>query len=147
MKLTVDWYQRKTRQIQEKLANENLDGLLLLDPYNIFYATGFFHQSTERPLGCFIPASGNPTLYVPLLEQEMAQETWVPDVRVYFDFPGIVHPLVWMMKEIKAKRLGIDQLKIRDYSRVIAERPGCNHLRPGLYHAPGERQRRNCSPG
>jgi Xaa-Pro dipeptidase len=122
MKLTVDWYQRKTRHIQEKMADENLDGLLLLDPYNIFYATGFFHTSTERPLGCYIPASGSPTFYVPLLEQEMAQETWVPNIKVYFDFPGLVHPLNWMMKEIKAKHLGIDQLKIRDYRRVIADR-------------------------
>lgn len=123
MKLTVDWYKRKTRQIQEMMAAEHLDGLLLLDPYNIFYATGFFHQSTERPLGCHIPASGEPTFYVPLLEQEMAQETWVPQVKVYFDFPGVVHPLTWMMKEIKASRLGIDQLKIRDFRLVSAVRP------------------------
>jgi Xaa-Pro dipeptidase len=123
MKLTVDWYKRKTCQIQEQMAKEGLDGILLLDPYNIFYATGFFHQSTERPLGCFIPQNGAPVFYVPLLEQEMALETWVTDVKTYFDFPGVVHPLVWMMKEIKAKRLGIDQLKIRDYRLVTAVRP------------------------
>jgi Xaa-Pro dipeptidase len=123
MKLSVDWYQRKTAQIQEQMEAENLDGLLLLDAYNIFYATGFFHQSTERPLGCYIPKVGAPTFYVPLLEQEMAQETWVSDVKVYFDFPGVIHPLVWMMNEIRAIRLGIDQLSIRDFRRVTAIRP------------------------
>ncbi|HHY88935.1 MAG TPA: aminopeptidase P family protein [Chloroflexi bacterium] len=123
MKLSIDWYKRKTAQIQAQMDAENLDGLLLLDPYNIFYATGFFHQSTERPLGCYIPVSGQPTFYVPLLEQEMAQETWVPNVKVYFDYPGLVHPLIWMLKDIPAKRLGVDQLKIRDFRLMQAVRP------------------------
>ncbi len=123
MKLTTDWYKRKTAQIQEQIASENLDGLLLLDPFNIFYATGFFHQSTERPLGCYIPTSGDPVFYVPLLEQEMAQEIWVPTVNVYFDYPGVVHPLIWMAKDIPAKRLGVDQLKIRDFWLMTSVRP------------------------
>ena len=62
MKLPVDWYQRKTRQIQEKMADEGLDALLILDTYNIFYATGFFHYPTERPLGLFLPQNGDPNL-------------------------------------------------------------------------------------
>jgi len=93
MKLTTEWYQRKTRQIQAQMAVEKLDALLLLDPYNIFYATGFFHQSTERPLGALIPAAGDPVFFVPLLELDMAVETWVKDVRTYCDYPGVVHPL------------------------------------------------------
>lgn len=123
MKLTTDWYQRKTRQIQEKLEDEKLDALLLLDPYNIFYATGFFHQSTERPLGLLIPQSGRPTFFVPLLEQEMAQDTWVKDVRTYFDYPGETPALAWMVGEVEQKYLGIDQLKIRDYRLVQSVRP------------------------
>jgi Xaa-Pro dipeptidase len=123
LKLNTEWYIRKTRQIQDQMATEKLDGLLLLDPYNIFYATGFFHLSTERPLGAYIPASGDPTFFVPLLEQEMAAETWVQDVRIYFDYPGIVHPLAWMLGDIKEKRLGIDKLSYRDWRRVQEVRP------------------------
>ncbi len=123
MKLTTEWYQRKTRQIQTQMEIEKLDALLLLDPYNIFYATGFFHQSTERPLGALIPAAGDPVFFVPLLELDMAVETWVKDVRTYFDYPGVPHPLNWMLSEIKLKRLGIDQLSVRDWQRVLALQP------------------------
>ncbi len=55
MRLTIDWYKTKTKQVQSKLHEEELDAILLLDANNIFYTTGFFHQSTERPLGLLIP--------------------------------------------------------------------------------------------
>ena len=123
MKLTTEWYQHKTNQIQTQMAREELDGLLLLDPYNIYYATGFFHQTTERPLGCFIPKNGLPVFFVPLLEKDMAEATWVKDVRSYFDFPNVIHPIIWMLREIRVKHMGIDQLKVRDWQLVLAEKP------------------------
>ena len=77
MKLTTEWYQRKFREIQSRLPDAGLDALLLLDPFNIFYATGFFHQPTERPLAVLVPGAGEPIFFVPLLEEDMARETWV----------------------------------------------------------------------
>ena len=117
-KLTTDWYRRKTGQIQSRLADERLDGLLLLDPYNVYYASGFFHQSTERPLGFYIPAQGDARFYVPHLEKEMAEDTWVQDVRYYFDFPGNPPVLHWMLKDISCKHLGVDTLEIREWKNL-----------------------------
>jgi Xaa-Pro dipeptidase len=124
MKLTTDWYKRKTIEIQSRLADEGLDAILLLDNFNIYYACGFFHQSTERNLGLLIPANGNPTLYVPHLEKEMAEETWVKDIKHYFDFPGIPPVLEWMLADMKQyKRLGVDKLEVREWQMVSAKRP------------------------
>ena len=123
MKLTVAWYQRKFRQIQSELAGEGLDALLLLDPFNIFYASGFFHQTTERPLALLVPGTGDPVFFVPLLEEDMARETWVRDVRSYFDYPGEVHPLAWMLRQIQARHLGVDNLAVRDWQLAQAVRP------------------------
>jgi Xaa-Pro dipeptidase len=124
MKLTIDWYKHTTQRIQTQIGKEGLDGLLLLDNFNVFYATGFFHQTTERPLGVYIPAVGKPTFYVPLLEKEMAEATWVEDVKWYFDYPGKVPALEWMLSDIPAKhKVGIDQLKVRDWNLVHAVRP------------------------
>jgi len=44
-------------------------------------------------------------------------------VRSYFDYPGEVHPLIWMLGQIKAERLGFDNLSIRDWWLAQSARP------------------------
>jgi Xaa-Pro dipeptidase len=109
--LGESFYRRKLRQIRAKLVEAELEGILLLDMYNVIYASGFFHSPSERPIGFYIPASGEPTLYIPLLEQENASDGWVKDIRTYFEFPGNTHPVVWMAQDIGVRRLGIDRLE------------------------------------
>lgn len=104
------FYRRKLEQIQEELDKTDLDGLLLLDMHNVIYASGFFHSPSERPIGFYVPLSGEPALFVPLLEQENAADTWVSDIRTYFEYPGEEHPVLWMVEESGTKRLGIDSL-------------------------------------
>jgi len=116
--LTPDFHRRKVRQIQARLDSEGLDGLLLLDVYNVIYASGFFHIPSERPLGMFIPASGDPALFVPQLELENASSSWIGDIRTYFEFPGEEHPVVWMVREAGVARLGIDSLSLEVYRRL-----------------------------
>ena len=112
------FYRRKVQQIQEGVAAADLEGLLLLDMHNVVYASGFFHSPSERPIGFYIPANGAPTLFVPLLEQENAASTWVADIRTYFEYPGELHPILWMVQETKVKRLGIDSLSVDLFVRV-----------------------------
>jgi Xaa-Pro dipeptidase len=109
--LGESFYRRKLGHIQTKLAEAELDGILLLDMYNVMYASGFFHSPSERPIGFYIPASGEPTLYIPLLEQDNAADGWVKDIRTYFEFPGDTHPVLWMALDTGAQRLGIDGLE------------------------------------
>ncbi len=101
---------RKIVQIQSKLTEANLEGILILELHNVIYASGFFHSPSERPIGFFIPERGEPTLFIPLLEQENAQDTWIKDIRCYFEFPGETHPIEWMVKEINLKHVAVDQL-------------------------------------
>ena len=110
MPLGVDFYRRKVAQIQERMDAAGLDGMLLLDVYNVIYASGFVHTPSERPLGMVIPATGDPALFIPLLEQENAAATWIADIRTYFEYPGEEHPVQWMVRECGAKRLGVDTL-------------------------------------
>ncbi len=110
MPLGEAFYRRTVTRIQTALGPLKLDGLLLLDTYNVVYASGFMHSPTERPLGLYIPVSGDPALFVPLLEQENAADTWIGDIRTYFEYPGEEHPVLWMLRESGARRLGIDQI-------------------------------------
>jgi len=118
-RLSEAFYRRKIGQAQRHLSEETqLDGLLLLDPYNVIYACGFFHIPSERPLGLYIPTIGDPVLFVPLLEQENAGNTWIGDIRAYFEYPGEEHPVLWMARESGARRLGVDSISYKLFAWV-----------------------------
>lgn len=107
MRLDEKFYQRKIAQVQETLQRRTLDGLLLLNHHQIYYLVGFFHYPTERPVALFVPQRGRPTLFVPKLEESFVHEgAWAPDVQVYFEFPGTVHPLDWMAQQLQARGCG-----------------------------------------
>ena len=116
--LPESFYRRLVTRIQTALDAERLDGLLLLDVPNVIYASGFFHVPSERPLGFYIPRSGEPAFFVPLLEQENVAHTWVKDIRTYFEYPGETHPVEWMVAESGAARLGIDALSHEVFRRL-----------------------------
>ncbi|MBK8021073.1 MAG: aminopeptidase P family protein [Chloroflexi bacterium] len=118
MILPVEFYRRKVAQIQEAMDRHSLDGLLLLDAVNVNYAVGFHHIPSERPLAAFIPRVGEPALFVPLLEQENAGDTWIRDIRTYFEYPGEEHPVAWMVREAGVLRLGIDALTVNVYRHL-----------------------------
>ncbi|MBI9044153.1 MAG: aminopeptidase P family protein [Anaerolineaceae bacterium] len=121
--LTENWYRQKTKQIQNQMAIEQIDVLLLLDSYNIFYASGFFHQSTERPLGLMIPQNGESQFFVPLLEQEMAQDTWIKKVHTYFDYPGNPNAFSWILENMPEKNVAVDKLSYREWQMAQEVRP------------------------
>ncbi len=107
MRLDEKFYRRKIAQVQETLQRRALDGLLLLNHHQIYYLVGFFHYPTERPVVLFIPQRGEPTLFVPKLEESYMHEgAWAPDMQVYFEFPGTVHPLDWMAQQLDARGFG-----------------------------------------
>jgi len=114
MRLDEKFYRRKIAQVQAILAQRSLAGLFLLNHHQIYYLAGFFHYPTERPVALFVPQAGEPTLFVPKLEESFVHEgAWAPDVQVYFEFPGVVHPLDWMMQKLSArgfasKRIGLE---------------------------------------
>lgn len=110
MPLGEAFYRRKVEQIQEKLDTENLDGMLLIDTNNVMYASGFIHTESERPIGLFVPKSGDPALFVPLLELENAGATWIGDIRTYFEYPGETYPVNWMVDEAGVNKLAIDHV-------------------------------------
>jgi Xaa-Pro aminopeptidase len=119
-RLPEAFHRGRVAAIQQALDDQHLDGLLLLDAQNVRYASGFIHIPSERPLALYIPVSGEPALFVPLLEKEHAGETWVRDIRTYFEYPGEEHPLFWMARESGAKALGIDSIDHGQFARLSA---------------------------
>jgi Xaa-Pro aminopeptidase len=87
--------------------------VLLLSPTNVFYACGFNFSVNERPIGLYVPVEGQAKLFVPLLELENAQPVEGVELGIYEEFPGLVHPVVWMVCQSKASRIAIDTLDAR----------------------------------
>ena len=121
MPLGEPFYRRRVAVIQAALTDHDIDGILILDTHNVMYSSGFVHIESERPIGCFVPASGAPILFVPLLEAENAAGTGIGDIRCYFEYPGEEDPIAWMLREAPAKRIGIDRISHQLYRRLERE--------------------------
>jgi Xaa-Pro dipeptidase len=105
-RLPPEWYQRKIKQVQAKMADRNLNAMVLLNAHNVVYTTGYFHLPTERPLAVLIPASGDPALFIPALESDQVKLWWIKDVDVYFDYPGPVNRVRWIFERVNARGFG-----------------------------------------
>ncbi len=100
-------------RLRARAAQVGLDGLLLLSPGNVAYASGWLFSVNERPMGLFVPVDGEPTLFVPHLELENALAVPGVQVMTYAEFPGHIPPVLWMIAETGARRLGVDALDAR----------------------------------
>src|SRR5215471_11014742 len=105
-RLQPDWYRAKIRQVQAEIEKRKLGAIVLLNPSNVIYTTGYFHLPTERPLAALIPASGDPVLFVPELESDQVKLWWVKDYESYFDYPGPVNRVRWIFERVNARGVG-----------------------------------------
>jgi Xaa-Pro dipeptidase len=113
-RLPVEWYRKKIAQVQAELEKRKLDALLLLNATNIIYTTGYFHLTTERPLAALIPKSGEPALFIPELEVDQVKLWWVKDYESYFDFPGPVNRIRWILERVVRRGLARGRIGIEE---------------------------------
>ena len=113
--LGPEFYALARQRLQARLADEEVDGLLVLKPANLVYLSGFSYAVNERPVGLFVPTRGEPVLFVPRLEAEHALSAGINDVRVYDEFPGVEHPILWMVQGCGATYLAVDTLEVPVY--------------------------------
>ncbi|MCB0153046.1 MAG: aminopeptidase P family N-terminal domain-containing protein, partial [Caldilineaceae bacterium] len=122
--LGADFYRARVAQLQEHAGAAGLDGLLVLNPANLMWATGFFHIPNERPIGLYLPAHGAPVLFVPFLEKENAEESWFDDIRWYLEYPGETPAEVWMLAQLPGARIGVDAASHAGFAAMAAVKPG-----------------------
>lgn len=100
-------------RIRAQAEARGVDGALLLSPANVLYASGFNFSVNERPIGLYVPVEGEPVLFVPLLELENAEPVAGVKLAIYEEFPGLVHPVTWMVCQTGATRVAVDVLDAR----------------------------------
>lgn len=111
--LSSQWHASTRDRLRKRAQAAGLDGLLLLRVSNLAYATGLFLSANERPMGLWLPVSGDPILFMPELERENAETCGIADMRLYDEFPGLTPPVLWMLDEIGMRSVGIDALDAR----------------------------------
>jgi Xaa-Pro aminopeptidase len=129
-RLPIAWYRSNIARFQQVLGAAGLDGMLCKDQWNILYLSGYFHSQTERPEALWVPAIGEPTLFVPGLDRDLVGAWWIRDAEYYFDYPhaesnndprtgpvanpqGTVDLWQWMMRGVGRrgfgnKKIGLD---------------------------------------
>jgi len=76
----------RTTRAQALMAQEGMDGMLLMSEPDVRYFTGFytlFWQSPTRPWFVFVPSKGKPIAVIPGIGEELMRHTWIDDVRVW----------------------------------------------------------------
>src|SRR6267142_1185734 len=86
-RLTLEWHKQRAKLLQEKLAQDSRDGILLTDRWNIIYFTGLWHTTTERLVQVFLPTKGDPVWFFGALDRDLVKTWWNTDSEMYFDFP------------------------------------------------------------
>ena len=79
-------YQKRLKRLQQCVEKSGLDAFIVATDTNIIYLTGMDFHSIERPLLMVVPASGEPSLVVPRMEQEqLSAAATVDNLLVYWE--------------------------------------------------------------
>ncbi len=81
-----DEFRARLRRLQAAMTTAELDVLMLTQPADIFYATGFltrFWESPARPWFVLVPLAGDPVAVIPSIGADLMGRTWVRDIRTW----------------------------------------------------------------
>lgn len=88
-RLPLEWYKAKAKALKAEARARGVDGgILLTARWNIIYATGLLHSTTERPFACFLPMDDDEgCIWLhPYLDHELVRGWWASDAHSYFDY-------------------------------------------------------------
>ena len=107
--------ERRVGQMRAHMEQQNLVGLVVFGATRTFYLSGFHHLATERPVVLVVPLRGELALLVPHLEEENipVRNPNIKEMKVYREYPGLKHPMVYLAellgdKGLAESRLGVD---------------------------------------
>lgn len=81
-----DAYRLRLKQVQARLAQSGIAGLLLTTEADVRYFTGYltrFWESPTRPWFLVVPVAGDPVAVIPSIGAALMHSTWIADVRTW----------------------------------------------------------------
>ena len=91
MPLSINFYKETRKKLLNLIEEKDLEGFLVTNPANIFYFTGFFYVTNERPSGFYLSKNNKSKLFIPLLEKEnsiaetvrTSGVTWIENIKEF----------------------------------------------------------------
>ncbi|MEV1171134.1 M24 family metallopeptidase [Nonomuraea sp. NPDC049784] len=104
-------YAQRLARVQEGMAERSFAALLVTDPANMYYLTGYNAWSFYTPQCLVVPASGPPVLFARAMDAAGAGSTaWLPPEQIE-GYPEelvhrpTVHPYDWIAERVRERRL------------------------------------------
>lgn len=132
-------FEARTQKAQALMAEQHLEGLLLMSEAEVRYFSGFhtlFWQSPTRPWFLFVPAEGKPIAVIPEIGVALMQQTWIKDIRTW-SAPAPQDDGISLLRDLLAPlaqrnaRLGILKghetalrMPLGDWERLMQALPG-----------------------
>lgn len=104
---TPDEYQTRISAVQTSLSNRGLDGIVVADPANIYYLTGYNAWSFYMPQVFYVPVSGEPRLIMREMDARGAHRTAVVAYETIEGYPESYihqddrHPGEWIGEKLR----------------------------------------------
>ena len=110
-------FERRLNRARAYMEQQELAGMVIFNATRNFYLSGFHHIATERPVVLVVPLQGEMALLVPHLEEENipVRNPNIKEMKVYREYPGLKHPMVYLAellgdKGLAESKLGVDSL-------------------------------------
>lgn len=108
---TTAEYDQRLAAVREKMSRQGLSALIVTDPANIFYLTGYDAWSFYTPQMLYVPAQGEQLLFLREMDAQGAfRTTWLPEDQIigypeqYVHRPQ-VHPFDWVAFALRRRGL------------------------------------------
>ena len=108
---SLEEYAQRLEAVRERMDRQGLATLLVVDPANIFYLTGYDAWSFYTPQVLFVPLEGSMFLFLREMDAQGAFRTsWLPEDQIvgypeqYVHQPH-VHPFDWVAQALRRRGL------------------------------------------
>lgn len=138
--------QQRLVRVRERMSRRGLDGLLVTDPANIYYLSGYNAWSFYTPQALFVPLQGDPVLAMREMDARGAHRTAALYADTVLAYPETLvhrpdaHPFEWIGERIRdlgslegaSPRIGIEGdshfFSVRGYLALVSTLSHCEFV-------------------
>ena len=133
---SLEEYAQRLEAVRERMDRQGLATLLVVDPANIFYLTGYDAWSFYTPQVLFVPLEGPMLLFLRQMDAQGAFRTsWLPGDQVLgyperYVHQARIHPFDWVAEVLRER--GLVQRGVRGEAGLEMD---AHFFTPRAYHA------------